>query len=313
MIGAMAEKEPLTGENETTRIAGQLKWAIILNMVIVVIQVVGGAISNSLGLLSDAAHNFTDTAALGLSYFALLQTLKPATLKRTYGHHRSSILAAFVNSFFLIILTGGILFQAYLRILHPETINGKVMYSVAFFAFIGNGLIALLFTKSRRNELNARMAFLHMAGDALASLGVIFAGVVIDLTHWLYIDPIVSIAIGLVIASGAVNILKETLNILMEGAPGEIPVERVVETLSAIPEVKKILDLHLWTVGSRYHVLSCRILVDNVTMKEGKKIRETIRRRVAERHSIDHLTIELEVEAEPSITTGCELFQKKAV
>jgi cobalt-zinc-cadmium efflux system protein len=303
----------MQSEPERVEIAGQLKRAIIYNSLIVIVQIAGGVISNSLGLLSDAAHNFTDTAALALSFFAILQTLKPPSPVRTFGHHRSAILAAFLNSVFLILLTCGIFYSAYQRIRHPEVINGLVMYTIAIFAFIGNTGIALLFQKSRRSEINAKLAFIHMAGDALVSLGVIIAGIVITYTHWYLLDPIISVIIGLVIAIGTFDILKETYNILMEGAPKEIPVEKVRETILSVPTVREILDLHLWTIGNDCHILSCQILIGNMTMTEGRGVREAIRKILAKKHTIDHLTIELEVETNWPGSAGCELFQKKAV
>ena len=297
----------MVSEKSRLEVIGKLKWAGLFNGAIVLIQAAGAFFSNSLGLWSDAGHNFTDTAGLFLSYFALRQTLKSPTATRTYGYHRSGTLAAFLNAISLAMMTLVIFYQAWHRFLNPEPVNGVLMYGIAAFAFSGNGLIALSFRKIRKTEINAKTAFLHMAGDAMVSLGVIVAGLVVTYTGWLHIDALIGALIGGVILYGTVPVLRESVGVLMEGAPPEIPADQVIRTISGVSEVLEILDLHIWTVGSESHILSCRILVSELSPEKSRRVRQAIRTLVTERHGIAHLTIELETAPLPVGGEKCSL------
>lgn len=302
-----AEKEPKTmnSENQTKAVIQKLKWAILVNSLIVLIQAAGGFYSNSLGLLSDAGHTFADTAGLFLSCYAMIQILKPPTRTHTYGFHRSGTLAAFSNAILLALMTLVIFYEAFQRFLHPMPVNGPLMYSVAALALVGNTLVALTFRKIKDAEMNAKTAYLHMASDALVSLGVIVAGVVVTYTGLTFLDPLIGAVIGVTILYGTLDIFRESIAILMEGAPSQISAEQVSRSISELEGVREILDIHLWTAGSGIHLLTCRILTTEISSRQNRTLRETIRKVVSERHHIDHATIELETAPLPDGEKNC--------
>ncbi|WP_303801945.1 cation diffusion facilitator family transporter [Alicyclobacillus macrosporangiidus] len=209
--------------------AGKMKLAFFLTLIILIVEVLGGWLSRSLALLSDAGHILTDSAAIGLSWYAMKQAEKPASEGMTFGYYRAGILAAFINGITLILITLWIVWEAYNRVLHPEYVAPAWMFisagvGLAMNLYLGLGM-------HHEENLNVKSAVLHMLGDAAASAGVIVGGIIIAFTHWYVIDPILSVLIALLIAFGAWRIVKQTVSILMEDTPAGVEIPNVVAAI----------------------------------------------------------------------------------
>ena len=272
--------------------------ALGVNLVLVVAQVVFGVVAHSLGLLADAAHNLTDVAAVGLSLFAVRLTLRRPTAKRSFGYHRSTILAAQANAVGLLIMTAFILVESIRRLLNPVVVDGGVVAIVAGVALVLN-LLAAWVLHDRSDDLNMRSALLHMLGDALASAGVLVAGVVIfvaDGAYWL--DPLASSVIGLFIGYQAVRLLGETTDVLLESTPAGLDIAALATAIESVDGVESVHDLHAWSLSSDIHALSAHVIVDgHPSLEEAHLVGERIKAAVRQNFHIEHATLELECEA----------------
>jgi len=215
-------------------------------------EITGGILSNSLALLGDAGHMLVDALALGLSLIALHLATRPATTKRTYGLHRAEIIATLANGVSLILIAAYIFYEAYQRFNNPPVVKTPIMLAVAVVGLVANLLTIRLLHGSRHSNLNVRAAFFHVLGDTLSSVGVVIGGIIIAITGWRIIDPIIAIMIGIIILSGAVNLVRESVEILLEVTPKHISVDRVTETIMSVPGVSEIHDLHIWTITSGF-------------------------------------------------------------
>jgi cobalt-zinc-cadmium efflux system protein len=271
---------------------GKMKTAFVLTWMIFVVEVIGGWLSHSLALLSDAGHVITDLAAIGLSLYAMNQAKKPSNERMTFGYYRAGILAALINGITLIVIALIILFEAYGRFLRPEPVASTWM-----FASAGVGLIVNLFLGlglSKEDNINVRSAMLHMLGDAAASAGVIVGGIVIRFTGWYIVDPLLSVLIALLIAFGAWNIVKQTIHILMEGTPHDIPLQRVATVIQSVDGVSYVHDLHVWSIASGKHALSCHVVIDgDLNIRESQAILRDIEHKLVHL-GIGHVTIQME-------------------
>lgn len=220
--------------------AGKMKFAFFLTLIILAVEVLGGWLSHSLALLSDAGHVLTDIAAIGLSWYAMRQSEKPASEGMTFGYYRAGILAAFINGITLILITLWILWEAYHRFQHPEHVTPAWMFISAGVGLLMNLYLGL--GMRHEENINVKSAVLHMLGDAAASAGVIVGGIIIAFTHWYVIDPILSVLIALLIAFGAWRIVKQTVSVLMEGTPTGIEIPRVVDAIRTVEGVEQVHD-----------------------------------------------------------------------
>ncbi|WP_088187988.1 cation diffusion facilitator family transporter [Desulfosporosinus sp. FKA] len=280
----------------------KLKWAFFATFLILAVEVIGGSLANSLALLSDAGHVLTDVAALGLAWFAAVQAQKSPTLDKTFGYHRTGILAALANSLTLIIIAFVILYEAFYRFQYPQPVESTIMYLSAGVGVLVNLAIALGF-RGGEDNLNVRSALLHVLGDAAASAGVIFGAVLMQFTHWYVIDPIISVLIALLIAWNAWKIVKETLHILMEGAPSNFEFDRLLSFIRTLPGTKDIHDLHVWSVTPERVALSCHLVIDsNSSLDQSREIMQQLKAYILEKFGISHTTIEVEFETFPC---GC--------
>lgn len=277
--------------------AGKMRLAFFITLVILAVEIIGGVISGSLALLSDAGHVLTDIGAIGLSWYAMKQAEKPSNQKMTFGYYRAGILAAFINGITLIVITLVILWEAYHRFQHPEHVTPTWMF---ISAAVGLGLNLYLGLGMRHeDDMNVRSAVLHMLGDAAASAGVIVGGLVILFTHWYVIDPILSVFIALLIAFGAWRIVKQTIVILMEGTPSDIDLSKVVESIRSVGGVQNVHDLHVWTITSGKNALSCHVaLSGSTTITESQTVLQEIEHRLAHLN-IGHVTIQMEDQNHP--------------
>jgi len=276
----------------------RLKIGIILNLVFALAEFIAGMAAGSLALVGDAWHNFGDVIALALSWVALRQAERPATGRKTFGYHRASILAALGNGLALIGITLWLFYEAIQRLRQPELPEAAVMMAVAGAGFLMNLAVAVSLKRSTR-DISVRSAYLHLMSDAFVSLGVVAAGGFILLTGWGLIDPLLSLVIGVLILVGSWDIAMEALNVLMEGVPRGIHVDRVLDALRSLPEVKDTHDLHVWSLSSHVYALSCHIQVADLPVSEGTQLLDRISRMLKERFGIAHTTIQLEAEACP--------------
>lgn len=268
--------------------------AISVTASVMIIEVIGGIVSNSLALLSDAGHMLTDLLALLLSLVALRVSTRPPSPTKTYGFYRSEILAALVNGTALVLISAYILYQAYQRFRMPEVVEVRTMLGVAMLGLLANGVAALAMAKASGDNLNIRGAYLHVLGDAMSSLGVIVGGAVMLFTGWYWVDPIISVFICLVILRGAVILVKDSADILLEAVPKGLQLGEVVSTLRGIQGVNDLHDVHIWTIGSGFFAMSAHVLVDDVLTSRAGDILREINRRLKEDHGIVHTTIQFE-------------------
>jgi cobalt-zinc-cadmium efflux system protein len=260
------------------------------------IEIFGGILSHSLALLGDAGHMLVDALALALSLIALNLAKKPATITRTYGFHRSEILAALANGVTLVLVAVYIFYEAYQRFQTPTTIQTTIMLAVAVTGLTANLVTMRLLHRARHSNLNVRAAFFHVLGDTLSSVGVIAGGVIIAVTGWKIVDPIIAIMIGIIILWGAVGLVRESVDILLETVPKHISLEKVTEVIKGVKGVVELHDLHIWTITSGIYALSTHILIQDQMLSRAGEITSAINRELAQKFNITHTTFQLENE-----------------
>jgi cobalt-zinc-cadmium efflux system protein len=285
----------------------RMALALFITLGFVFVEAAAGIIANSLALLTDAAHNLTDVIALALSWYAVRLTLRPANSGKTFGYHRAGILIALFNSTTLVLIALGIFYEAYQRLLNPPQVAAGLMTVVAALAFVVNLGTARLVKPGSDHDLNQRSAFIHLAGDALSTLGALVAGILIMLTGWTILDPLVSVLIGLLIVWNAWLIIRESVEILLEGTPRDIDVEVMVTDIQHVPGVRGVHDLHVWSITQSMRALSAHVLVDDEPISVGAEIQREINAVLQEQYNIAHATLQLEcVGCEPD-ALYCEL------
>lgn len=284
---------------------GKLRLAVGLTLVFVAIEAIAGAFAHSLALLSDAGHNFTDAAALGFSWYALAIVRKPAHSGMTYGYHRVGILAALVNAVSLVAIALLIFWEAANRFRNPESAHGTVMIVVAAAAVIVNLTIGIWLHSGAKHDLNVRSAYLHMMGDAISAVGVVIAGIIITLGDSTIADPIVSLLIGAMILYSSWGVLKESVNVLLEGTPAGMDMSAVERDIAAVSGVRGVHDLHVWTVGPGVIAASVHILVEEQTIRQGQQVLKAVVAELRHHHAINHTTVQVEVEGHASDDMYC--------
>jgi cobalt-zinc-cadmium efflux system protein len=271
----------------------RLRLALALTLGVLLIELAGGLLSHSLALLSDAGHVLTDVFALGLAWFAVEQSKRPADRRRSYGYHRVGILAAFVNAITLIVIVLAIAVEAVRRIMEPQPVQGGVVIAVALVGIAINAFV-ILTLRGHAANLNLRAAMLHVTGDVVASAGVVIAGAVILLTGWLYIDPLLSLAIAALIAYGAWGIVQETVNLLMEGTPREVDLAALTTEITGTRLVTGVHDLHVWALSSDEMALSCHIVIGDTSLGNAEHVVRDLESKLCDRFAIGHTTIQVE-------------------
>ncbi|MCX6000694.1 MAG: cation diffusion facilitator family transporter [Chloroflexi bacterium] len=270
--------------------------ALAITGLMTIVELVGGVMSNSLALLGDAVHMFTDSLALGLSLVALNLAKRPASQSRTYGFHRAEVLAALANGTILVLVSGLIFYRAYQRFLEPPEVRGGLMLVIAVIGLVANVAGIMVLRSASRENLNVKGAFLHMWSDTISSGGVIAGGLVILVTGWTVVDPIISIFIGLLILRGAVGLVLESSDILLEAVPKHLDVGRISRALGEIEGVRDVHDVHLWTITSGMYALSCHVLIEDQTVSRSSQVVAEVNRRLHEDFGIGHSTLQLECE-----------------
>jgi cobalt-zinc-cadmium efflux system protein len=271
-----------------------LRTAFALTLGILAVELVGGIVSHSLALLSDAGHVFTDVIALGLAWFAAGQTERPANERKTFGYHRIGVLAALVNAVTLIAVVAVIAVEAVLRLRQPEAVTPWVMFVAAGVGIAANVYIAYGLRREGGENLNARAALLHVVGDIGASAAVIASGVVILLTGWYPADAVLSLVIAALIARSAWAVLRETLDILMEASPRGLDTAQLARDIEQAPGVSGVHDLHVWTLAGGVSALSAHVRVPDRRVSDCDALLGEITRMLAVKYAIGHTTIQFE-------------------
>jgi cobalt-zinc-cadmium efflux system protein len=276
-----------------------LRIACALIAVVLLVELVGGILSHSLALLSDAGHVVTDLVALGLAWFATAQADRPANARKTYGYHRTGILAALVNAVTLVLIVVAIVYEAFRRLQHPPAVTPWLMFVSAGVGIAVNLYIGLRLSSQGGTNLNLRAATLHVFGDVIASVGVIVGASVIVLTGWHLADPLISLFIAALIAVGAWNVLRETVDILMEATPRDLNVSQLVRDVRQQPGISDVHDLHIWSIAGGMYALSAHVQVSDRPLSTCDSLLERLNRLLQDRYQIAHSTIQLEC-------AGCE-------
>lgn len=281
---------------------GKLKLAMAITGVVMIIEVAGGLLTNSLALLSDAGHMFTHFVALGIALIAIIITNMKACHHRTFGLYRVEILAALFNSLFLFLVTAFIFKEGVIRLLAPEPIRGLQTLYVALVGLSVNLVSAWILYGTSRRDLNVRGAFLHMLADTVSSIVIIAGAAIINYTDWYFIDPLLSIGISCVIFVWAWGLFRDSINILLESAPRGMDSEEIGRRLSeAIGEIKRIEDMHLWEITSNMYSMTAHIVVeDNMDTARSQELLERINRLLDDEYSIHHTTLQLIPEKTPT-------------
>lgn len=271
--------------------------SLLLTAAFVIVEALAGFRAGSLALLSDAGHNFADAFALLLAGIGFYLQSRPGNQTKTFGYQRAGVLVAFINAIILVILAGLLFYESYLRLRHPRPVAAMTMIVIAGVGLLMNSAIAWGLDASHgsgRSDLNLRAAWIHMLGDAASSAGIIAGAIAIHYTGWLRIDPALSILIGIAIVASAWNIIRESLNILLEGLPKGLNLTDVIRELGQLPGVVDVHDLHIWSLGSEAHALSCHVLIEDMPPSASESILQRINRLLSDHFAIHHTTIQFE-------------------
>jgi cobalt-zinc-cadmium efflux system protein len=266
---------------------------LLVTLALVVIEFITGHLAHSLALISDGWHKLTDLPTLVLAWIALYFERKPPDHQRTYGYQRAGVLAAFVNALLLVAVAILICYEGYQRILSPQPIAARAMLVVGIAAFVVNGSVSLLLT-SGRGDLNLRAVFIHNLGDALSNLALIAGAWLIQRSGQWLIDPLIAFLISGMIVWTALGVITESTNILLESLPKGMNLERVANALLEVPGVREVHDIHIWSLGTQSHALSCHIHILDMPTSESERIGQRLRDVLASEFGITHSTIQFE-------------------
>ena len=288
-----------------SRAAERRLWiALTVSLLIVIVEVVGALIGQSLALLSDSAHVLTDVLTVGVAILTLRLGRRRHTPRRTFGYHRAEIFAALVNGSTLVVVSLVIIYEAYLRLQQPPRVQGPLVLGIASVGLLGNLGMAGLLAPGRKVSLNVRGAFLHAAGDTLSSLAVIVSSLVVILSGYYVIDPLVAALIGLLIIRSAYVLTRDSANILLESTPKHLELGKIADTIKGAEGVKGVHDLHVWTITSGLYALSGHITVDSDRIKDGSAIIEKVAAKLKDSFGIEHVTLQMERERLESLEGG---------
>jgi cobalt-zinc-cadmium efflux system protein len=286
-------------ENPTSHQSRRLILALVITLLFVFAELIAGYLGNSLALLTDAAHNLTDVIALGLTLYGLRLAARSANAEKTFGYHRAGILIALVNSTTLVVIALVIFVEAYNRLRNPLPVDASLLSFVGLVALGVNLFTAWLIKPGSDEDLNQRSAYFHLLGDVLSTLGAFLAGIIILFTGFNWIDPFVSILIGVLILWAAWGIVRETIDILLEGTPKDIDMQSVVRDMMDVEGVLGIHDLHVWSLTMNLRNLSAHVVTADIPLSEGSIVQRRINQVLLEKYEISHATLQLEC-------PGCE-------
>ena len=289
------------GEGEKT--SKILRISLFVTLAYILLLVIAGIRSHSLALLSEAGHNLSDFLALLLSLVAVYLQARPPSATKTYGYHRAGVLAALINAASLVVIAFFIFYEAFRRLQNPEQVHAGMMMSVAAAGVVMNGVIALMLYRSG-GDVNIRSALLHEVGDTLSTAAVIAGGWAILLTRQYWIDSALSFGIGALILWSSFGILRETMNILLEGTPRGMKLDHLEAAIRKVEGVNDVHDLHVWSIGSESHALSCHIAIADIPPSVSERILRDVKDVLHHNFRVDHTTIQFE-HVECEVAHGC--------
>jgi cobalt-zinc-cadmium efflux system protein len=281
--------DPHTDAPGSAALAGSVSATLLL----VAVELAGGLAAHSMALVSDAVHNLSDVPSLLIAWLGIRWAQRPADTQKTYGYHRAGILAAFVNAILLMVVAGFLFVEAWRRFRQPQTVHENVMIWISLVALAVNGGITLAVARGRR-DLNIRAVFIHNLGDAMSNVGILAGAMVIRATGALWVDPLLGAVIGAMVLWSSIGIFREAANILLEGSPRGLSLDTVAKAILGVPGVQEVHDVHVWTLGTNLHALSCHVRIPDMHMEESERLLMEIRRRLAEELHITHTTIQFE-------------------
>ncbi len=274
----------------------KLKLVMAITGIVMIFQVIGSILTNSLALFSDAGHMFTHFFALGISFGAIIIACKEPCHHRTYGFYRIEILAALFNSLFLFAVTAFIFFEGIMRLISPEPVLGLQMFLVALIGLSVNVISVLILRGSTRDDINTKGIFIHVIADTVSSVVIVFGAIIMYFTGWYILDPLLGIGVSLVIFVWAWGLFKDSINILLETAPKGINIDDVsAELKKEVPEIEDICDMHIWEITSNMYSLTAHIVIDNMGHEKSKEILNRINKLLNERYNIEHTTIQFDI------------------
>ena len=278
-----------------------LGWAMAATLGLVVAEVFGGVLGRSVALLNDAVHNLSDVPALGISWLAMRWAARPADTEKTYGYHRAGILAAFTNALLLVLLSLWLGYEAFERFRSPVRVVESWMIWTSIAALAVNGGITVALVRGR-GDLNLRSILIHNFGDALSNIAIIIGAIAIRMTGALWIDPLLGIAIGLLVLWSSIGILRESAHILLEGRPREMRVEEVARAILTVEGVQEVHDVHIWSLGGGHNALSLHARIPDMHLDQCERLLAAIQEKAAKEFSIDHTTVQLERAGLPAVS-----------
>jgi cobalt-zinc-cadmium efflux system protein len=271
-------------------------WGTLgLSLLTLVGEAVGGWLTHSLALLSDAGHMLTDVSAIGLSILALAFAARPANEKKSFGYYRLEILAALTNGVGLIAISAVIAWEAVERLRTPVAVHVIPMAAVALFGLLANGASVLLLQGS--HNMNVRGVWLHVLGDLVASAGVLIAAILMWATGWYRADPIISMVVAAIILFGSYGLVKEAVDVLLEAVPAHLDIDAIAKAMHQVPTVKAVHDLHVWTIATGMYALSAHVVVERASCADSDDILRKVKSELAAHFHIDHTTLQIESEA----------------
>jgi cobalt-zinc-cadmium efflux system protein len=272
---------------------GVLGWAMVATLGLVAAELAGGLIGHSIALVTDAVHNLSDIPTLVISWFALRWAARPADAEKTYGYSRAGILAAFTNALLLMLVAVYLFYEAYQRVLHPVAVHQELMIWISLVALAVNGGITLALVRGRR-DLNLRSVLIHNFGDALSNVGILAAGIAMRYMQASWLDPALAFVIGALVLWSGYGVLRESSHILLEGSPSGMRLDEVARAILAAGAIQEVHDIHIWTLGTDHHALSCHVCIPDMHMEDSQRLLAEIQRTLQERFHIAHTTVQFE-------------------
>lgn len=287
------ERSHGTPLGSASRMTGLLGAAVAVTFFLVAAELVSGLLGHSIALISDAIHNLTDVPTLVISWIGMRLALRPPTAEKTYGYHRAGILAAFVNSMLLGLVALFLIYVSAMRFFHPVEVHTGLMLWIAVLALVINGGITLAVHRGR-SDLNVRTVWIHNLGDALSNVAIFAGALAIRYTGALWVDPVLGIAIGVMVLWSGIGILQESGHVLLEGLPREMSLENVAASILRVPGVNEVHDIHIWTLGTDLVALSCHVRIPDMHMEQSQTILRELQGVLDRDFHIAHTTVQFE-------------------
>jgi cobalt-zinc-cadmium efflux system protein len=273
--------------------SGVMAGAVAASLLLVATELAGGVAGHSIALISDAVHNLTDVPSLLIAWLAMRWAERPANAEKTYGYQRAGILAAFVNAIILVGISGFLFYEAWQRYRNPEPVHAGIMIVISLAALVVNSGITLAVVRGRK-DLNVRAVFIHNLGDALSNIAILGAALIIRGTGAQWVDPLLGAAIGAMVLWSSIGILREASHILLEGLPRGMELGAVARVILGAPGVQEVHDIHIWTLGTNLHALSCHVRIPDMHLEQCESLLQQIQQQLADKFHITHTTIQFE-------------------